>query len=199
MNPAPPVTSAFVKLQTYLLRGSSVINHRLPAICHQLIVPPREYIPRRTEDELDVQPGGPVVNVLQVQFDPLVELFRLPSDVPEADHTGRDAEFAPLPIFEVLPLLRANGAGADQAHVAFEDAPELGKFIQAELAQKSPHGCDTGIVFHFEGGTTPLIVLPQFLLKFVGVDDHGTEFVAGESPAILTNHLPLIKDGTWRG
>src|SRR3989338_420318 len=42
---------------------------------------------------------------------------------------------------------RPLGAWADEGHLAFKNVPNLGKFIQPGLAEKSAHSCNPRIVF----------------------------------------------------
>src|SRR2546429_2414463 len=44
----------------------------------------------------------------------------------------------------------------DQAHVPFQDIPQLWQLVQAALAQKSAEPRDARIIGHLEKGTSPL-------------------------------------------
>src|SRR3990167_6013114 len=89
MKPAAPVTSARIG-------GASE-------------APPPEDVADSPEEDLDVQPRRPPVDVLQVQLHPLLEEHGLALDVPEADHARRHAQLSPLPWLEPLPLVGRHG------------------------------------------------------------------------------------------
>src|SRR5438105_2075857 len=71
----------------------------------------------------------------------------------------------------------------DQAHVSFEDVPQLRQLIQAVFAQKPAEPCDAGIIGNLEEGAAALIQMPQLSAKSVRARNHGTEFVTGEEDA----------------
>src|SRR5438876_10763330 len=146
--------------------------------------PAEEDVEGTFRQNLHVEPERPGVDVLEIHLDPLIEVFRLAVDVPEADHPRRHAELPPLPVLEVLPFLGGHRPWADQAHVPLQDAPELGKLVEAEFPQESSHRRDPWIIGHLEDGACHLVALEERRLQLVGLDDHAAELVADERPAV---------------
>jgi hypothetical protein len=83
-----------------------------------------------------------------------------------------------------LYLLRQNRSGSDEAHIADEDIPELGKFVQAGGTKYASSSSDAGVV---ASGDDLFVVL----VDGVGVSmPHGTEFEDGEGSLVATEaHL----------
>ena len=67
--------------------------------------------------------------------------------------------------------------GPDKGHVPFEDAPQLGQFVDAQLAHDPADPGDAGVVLHFECDAVPVIVnVQELVFEFFRVHDHGAEF-----------------------
>src|SRR5207247_1341511 len=94
----------------------------------------------RLQEDLQIESEGPVVDVLHVGLDPVLELRRVPVHLPEAGHAGPHAE-APLAdaLVDARHVARRQGTRADQTHVALDDVHELRQLIDAHVAQPAPH------------------------------------------------------------
>ena len=127
---------------------------------------PRQQYPERLHQDLDVQPQAPLVDVLDIQADHLVEIPDLvPSaHLPQAGDSRLDAD--PLAVLVLVPgdLLRRRRARPHQAHLPSQHVPELGQLVQAHPAEKLADPCDARIVPHLEEGPVHLVQRDQLLL-----------------------------------
>src|ERR687887_1295920 len=81
---------------------------------------------RRAEEDLQVDPRRAVLDVPDVELDALVpRQLRAPVHLRPAGEARLHVEPAALPRRVLLHLVAKRGAGADQAHVAADDVPEL--------------------------------------------------------------------------
>ena len=109
---------------------------------------------------MEVEPDGPVFDVVDVVLDAAGEVVAAAQavDLGPAGHAGfHQVAGEVVGDFgrEVFDVVRAFGARADQAHVAAEDVPELGKFVEvpaadegadAEEARVGGEGADAQVV-----------------------------------------------------
>ena len=139
-----------------------------------------------SEKKPDIGPEGPVVDVIQIEANNLVEIVDgvAAADLPKAGDPRLDADAAAVPVLVLFDFRRRRWAGADQAHLAPEHIPELGQFVETRLAQEMPDRDDAGIVLDLENGPLHLILVHQLLLARLGVDIHGTEFPAFEDATV---------------
>src|SRR5438445_991794 len=83
-----------------------------------------------------------------------------------------------------LDLLRPESPRTDEAHVASEDAPELGQLVHGRRPEPPPHRCDPRVgVARLERAEPP-----------VGVRDHRPELQALEAPAVLAHPLLEVEE-----
>src|ERR1035437_71469 len=86
---------------------------------------------------LKVQPKRPVVNVLQVQPHPVLEIADIvaPADLPEAGEARLDSQPPPMgQVIEPLDFVHRQRARADQAHLATQHVEKLGELVEAVFA-----------------------------------------------------------------
>src|SRR5438874_2515210 len=108
------------------------------------------------DEDPQVEERGPVVNVFEVERDPAVEAGDVvaPADLPEAGDAGLHAESAAVSGgFDALDLVHRERSRTDEAHVAFEDVPELSEFVERGLAEEASDAGHARILFHFENRT----------------------------------------------
>ncbi len=96
----------------------------------------------RFEDDLDIQPDAPVVNVPEVQFNPFFDagVSAVAVYLGPAGNAGLHLVLHHVERNGFLELLDEIGElrpGADQAHIAFEDVDELGQLVQAQFSQET--------------------------------------------------------------
>lgn len=120
--------------------------------------------------------------------------------LPHAGNPRKDG----VVLLDIFPIPRDffldDGAGADEAHFAFEDVQELGQLIEAGLSKESTALCDAGIVFQLEF-FIPFrfgrrIGSQEVLQYFFRVDAHGAEFIAVEFFPVFPYPPMLENDGT---
>src|ERR1017187_4668105 len=100
-------------------------------------------------EDFQVEPEGPVVDVLEVELHPLIEADLVAAtDLPDAGQTRFHGKAAAMPWVVVLHLGRDGRPGSDEAHVADENIPELRKLVDAGAAQEMPERSDARVVLH---------------------------------------------------
>src|SRR5579871_1818846 len=89
------------------------------------------------DKDFEVKPEGPVVDVLEVELHPLVEVDAIAAaDLPDACEPGLHRETATMPRVVMLNFARNRRTRSDETHVAFQDIPELRQFVDAGAAQE---------------------------------------------------------------
>ena len=142
------------------------------------------------EDQLDVREDGHVVDVQKVKLQLFVGVgVVLAIDLGIAGEAGLDLE-AEAEVREELVILlgdlRTLRAGADDAHVALKDVPELWQFVQAALANDAADGCDAVVLVPCrEAGNAVLL----------RVDTHAAELVDFKFLSVLRQAYLLIDGG----
>src|SRR5581483_9488272 len=136
------------------------------------------------EEDFEVEPGGPVFDVIEVEHHHFVKGEFAPSaDWPESRHAGRDFKTPFVPIFVFGDFVDEGRTGADEGHIAAQDVPELGEFIHAGAAEPFADGGTARVVADFEQRTLRFVQMPEGLFFFVCADAHGAEFVCGKDSA----------------
>ena len=136
-------------------------------------------VEQRHPQDAQVEPGGPMGDVVKVVLDPFAER----SVAAPAVDLGptRDSGFDAVPghvvgdrLGEFLDEDRPFGTRADQAHVAHQDVEELRQLVQASAAEKGPETGAARVVFLSPDG-------PGLLL---GIDAHAAELEHAECLAV---------------
>ena len=105
-----------------------------------------------------IQPVRPVIDILQVERDPFVEVLDAISsaDFPSAGETGFDAQAAALRVLlDGFDLLHWQRAWADEVHLATQHVGQLRQlrqFVDAEFAQELAEREDARVVADLEDG-----------------------------------------------
>ena len=133
--------------------------------------------------EHEIQPDAPVVDVPAVHLDSFrIVYIASPAGLPHTGDAGKDGVVF-FNVFVVSFDFRLHDRPrAYEAHFPFQHVPELGKFVETGFSEEGAALCDAGVVFQFEfpvpfffcrriGGEEPF-------QNFLGVSDHGPEFVA---------------------
>lgn len=133
-----------------------------------------------------------MVNVPEVQFNAFFNagISAVTVHLGPAGHTGFHLVFDHVVGDGILELFHEMGefrTGTDQAHIAFQDIDELGKFIQAGLPEESTELCPAGI-FVCCPGRILFVILP-----------HGTELQHFELFPLVTDPCLLEEDRAGAG
>src|ERR1017187_3331953 len=113
--------------------------------------------------DFECEPEGPVVDILEVEFHPLVEADLVAAaDLPDAGEAGLHGEAAAMPRIVVLHLGRDGRPGADEAHVADENIPELRELVDAGATEETAERSDARVVLHLEDGAAHFVVSLEF-------------------------------------
>ena len=150
------------------------------------------------EDE-EIHPDGPALDVFIIELGAAGEGGAVAAgDLPEAGDAGGDLEVILVGGAIAITLVGEDGAGANQAHFATQDVPELGELVQAEFAQEFADTGDTRVVFK------ALIAVPFLaqgviigqgsLQKIGGMHVHGAEFKQLDNPAVPAKAFGAIED-----
>lgn len=118
----------------------------------------------RLEYDLDVEPHGAMIHVVEFLFLPLAALVRAvasPVCRPHADHTGahREELLLVLPVL-LLDLLPHERAGTDDGDPSRKDRPDVGELVETCLAEKRPDLGDAGVMVD--------LILPPVLFELFG-------------------------------
>lgn len=143
------------------------------------------------EHDLEVEEEAAVFHVPEVVFDAFGEVGIAAEavDLGPAGHAGFGVVTGVVVgdvVFEVLDEFGAFGAGADEAHFAFEDVPELGDFVDVVFAHEGADAEAAGVVF-----LAPLGAFAGFGVEFHGADLEDVEGFADDAGAALA-----VEDGT---
>ena len=140
--------------------------------------------------QLEIRDDGHVVDVHQVEFQLFIGIrVVLAVDLGITGEAGFDLETELKVRKELIVLLRdlrPFRSGSHHAHVALQDVPELGQFVQATLAYEAADRRDAVVLV--PGGEAGHAV-------FLGIRAHAAELIDGElSPVLGEAHL-LIDGG----
>src|SRR5207302_9998410 len=94
----------------------------------------------------------------------------------------------PAVIVETVARVVVHGMGArtNQAHIPFQDIPELGQFVEAVLAKKAAEPRNARIICNFEERVSALVASAQRFFQFVRAVGHGPEFVTSKSLSLIS-------------
>ena len=151
-----------------------------------------------------------MLDILGVEADDLFKIgdVAAAADLPHAGDAGAEGQAGAVVVLVLLPLVDGGRTGADDAHVALQDVPELGELIQGVLADELADAgllCsvgedlvadDAGVKIQLEHHAVRDPVLRQKLfLALVRVHVHGADFIELEALAVLADALLLVDDG----
>src|SRR5688500_17268675 len=149
-------------------------------------------------DDFQVQPDRLFLDVLDVVVDPFLEVgfaaVALAHDLPQSRDAGADGEAGFAPGGAHLVFALGAGARADDGHLAEQDVPELGDFVDGELSHPAADPEDAGVVLELELWAVDFVFLAELLLDFVSVGDHGAELPAAEVAAGSALAYGAVKD-----
>lgn len=111
-------------------------------------------------------------------------------DLPVAAQTRGHIQTLTVILRVLLDLTGQGRAGADNAHVTFQNVPQLREFINTCFADELTHTCDTGIVLDFEDRAIHLIFFQKAIQLCFCIRAHGTELIELERLSVASNsHL----------
>ena len=114
---------------------------------------PCQYRPGRLEQYLEIEPQGPVVDVLKIQIHPFFETDIVPTGgyLPKAGKPGFHGKTPSLPVVIVTHLGRKGRPWADDTHFTLKNVDQLRQLVNAGLPEEgSDIGNDAGIFFDFK-------------------------------------------------
>lgn len=117
--------------------------------------------------------------------------------MPDAGKTGFHAEAAAVAkLIKFSDFVIGERARADEAHLAAEDIPELGEFVDAGAPDEFAERGDARVLRHFENRAIHFVVLVEcrFLLFCIG--DHRAEFIHQEFFSVEAGTGLGEEDGT---
>ena len=143
--------------------------------------------------DLDVEAEGPVLDIKEVIFQPLLDRRILPQVVDLRPAGDPRLDFMAEHVFrDLLPEIqdkgRPFGTRSDQAHLAHENVDELGDLVDAEFSEELSEPCDARIIA-FRHDRSRL---------FFSIADHGPELVDDEAAAVQPDALLVVEDRPLR-
>src|SRR4051794_35407043 len=164
------------------MAASAPLLRRLPATRPALVRAAEEGA-RRAQQDLQVDERRPVLDVPEVELDPLGPGELRPAvDLRPAGDARPDVEAVPLPLVVLVDLVPERRPRPDDRHVAAHDVPELRQLVQRQPTQ-DPAGTRDPRVSAVDGvpGAEPL-----------GADDHRAQLEELEVEAVLADaRLPV--------
>src|SRR5579862_1045374 len=152
------------------------------------------------QENFQVEPQRPVVEVKQVELHPVLEINSVAAlERPQAGQAGTHAQAPPLPRFIFLHFLRNGRSRADERHVTTQDIPQLRQLIDAQLAQPAAERRTARVVFHLENRAVELVELLELWPQLIGVVHHRAKFEQRELPAAETTTSLTVEDRAARG
>src|SRR5262245_40469022 len=107
---------------------------------------PGEQRQRRADEDLEVEPGRAMVDVPDVELDPLLPWQRRPTvHLRPARQARPHLEAAPLALRVRVHLVAESRAGADQAHLAAEHIPELRQLVERRPPEQAADPRDAAV------------------------------------------------------
>lgn len=166
------------------------------------------------QQDLQVQREPVIENILRIQPDDLFKVRDLASSahLPHAGDAGLDGEAGAVMILVLFPFVHRGRAGADEAHVPFQDIEELREFVQARLADELADAGLSGPVRedpvadharvkvqleHHPVGHA--VLLHELLFPLLRVQIHGAELVDFKLLSVFPDALLLEEDRSRRG
>ena len=173
---------------------------------------PTDHVFDGFEDQPYVEPDAPVLYVFRVEFYDLLKIGDVASaaHLPHAGDAGFERKSRSVMVLVFFPFVQGGRTGADNAHVALKDIPELGEFVQAVAADEFADAGDMSAVRedlvaddagvkvqleHHPVGNT--VLRKEFLFPFIGIRVHGSDFIDLKLFAVLAD-APLLVD-KWAG
>src|SRR5262249_33044871 len=146
----------------------------------------------RTQQNLEVQPERPFVNVLQIQLHPLLERnVAATTHLPQTGDARLHAESPALPVFtEAFIVPHRQGPRTYQTHVSDEDVEELRQFVDAGAAQELSDRRDARIILDLEDRSADFVQMLDLLHLLFRIDHHRPEFEDFE-PALVQSQALL--------
>ena len=144
-----------------------------------------------TQDDRDVEPDRPVLEIREVQPDQIVEgQAGAAGDLPETRDTGQHQVPLPMPRCEQLVVAERQRAWADEAHLPAQDVEHLRQLVDREPAQHPPDARHAGVVTDLEERSARLVGVLELALALGRAGDHRPELEHAEL-ALADSHAPV--------
>jgi len=143
------------------------------------------------QQDLQVKTKRPVVDILQVEFQPTLERqVAAAGYLPQACQSRLDAEPPALdaPV-EEIDIADGHRARPDKAHLAAQDIEQLRQFVDAGLADEAADSGYTRIVGHLEYRSFRFVEVLYLCQARLGVDMHRAELIHREKMFSQANPL----------
>src|SRR5437016_4903672 len=99
----------------------------------------REHRGKRLREDRDVQPDRPVLEVVEVEADEIVERqLDSPGHLPQPGHPGQHEVALAMPVLELNVVTQRQRAWADERHLAAYDVQHLRQLVDRIPPQEPP-------------------------------------------------------------
>jgi hypothetical protein len=134
----------------------------------------------------EIQAQAPVANVFLVELHTILE-GGIPAgrDLPKPGQSRGYIEAAQVFQGVLSEFPAGRRARPNQAHLAFEDVPKLGQFIDAVFSEVSAHARDSRIGGNLEKDSVAFIQVRERCFQFIGIFNHGSELETDNGYAFL--------------
>src|SRR6266571_7774630 len=112
----------------------------------------------RSQQNLQVEARRPVIDVIEVELHPAIEVNRVAAaDLPETRQSRFHRKAPAMPPVIRRDFLRNGWPRSDETHVALEHVPELRDLVERELAQPAADAGDARIAVGLEDRSGHLV------------------------------------------
>src|SRR5437763_3209233 len=160
----------------------------------------REHGWDRLDQDRDVHPERPVLEVVEIEPDEVVEAeVRATRDLPQPGDAGQDVVPLAVPVLELLVVAQRQRARADQAHLAAQDVEKLRYLVKREPAQQRADRRNSRITAHLEQRPARLVLPLEVRLVLGGVGVHRPELEHVELALAEADAAIAVEDRPGRG
>ena len=159
----------------------------------------RQHCRNRAQQNLEIERQAPAFHVFEIQLHARFKRrIGARDDLPEPGYAWFHIQPAVIGGPVARAIVHGMGAWTYQAHIPFQDIPELGQFVEAVLAKKAAEPRNARIIGDFEERVPAFVESAQRIFQFVGAVDHGPEFIANKSLSLFSRAERTIDDRARR-
>src|SRR4051812_13775293 len=169
------------------------------AVSQSVRAAPREHRGERLDENRDVEPDRPVLEVVEVEADEVVEAERDPArDLPEPGHPRQHEVALAVPVLELDVVADRQRPRPDEAHLGAQDVQHLRDLVERVLAQEGADAGRTRVVLDLEERARGLVRVLERGLARRGVDVHRAELEHPELALAEPDAAVAIEDRAGR-
>ena len=122
----------------------------------------RQHCRNRAQQNLEIERQAPAFHVFEIQLHARFKRrIGARDDLPEPGYAWFHIQPAVIGGPVARAIVQRMGARTNQAHIPFQDIPELGQFVEAVLAKKAAKPRNARIIGDFEERVSALVASAQ--------------------------------------